>query len=457
MNNYLKNLIYIVPIPFVINFLSNLSSISHVNLQSLLLAFFPFIFLYYLGDEINKILNLNSISLSISIYLMGLFITNFIFLPIDKYFLSFSDIFVVYNLFIGLYCLYFSESKNKVLIIFIFIFLLRILFNLFGFNEFNYIEYNSDVPEFWLPTTEKIYDSDLYFSIQENIIQGYPLMIPHIFANLHYLFFGSSTYLFSFIIPNIFLYLNLFLIYESLQTKSVKLVTMITFISILINSDWLSYLFFNSLMGEVVVNYLFSVFLVNAYLNKNIGNQKIYYLFLGFLYFLKPFASFLFVFIGIFHYIKYKKNFILFFTFIGLFVRRIYNSFNFFKPDSLKSQSSENIYLDIFLENFEKLFEFKLENISLIVKNEILIDRILFLFLMIYLIIKLVNINSENNFNILNILFFINAILVFYLYSTIWKEIELGSAYRYLFSFITIVFVDLQLSLDKLYKDLEKL
>ena len=457
MNKYLKNLIYIVPIPFVINFLSNLSSISHVNLQSLLLAFFPFIFLYYLGDEINKILNLNSISLSISIYLMGLFITNFIFLPIDKYFLSFSDIFVVYNLFIGLYCLYFSESKNKVLIIFIFIFLFRILFNLFGFNEFNYIEYNSDVPEFWLPTTEKIYDSDLYFSIQENIIQGYPLMIPHIFANLHYLFFGSSTYLFSFIIPNIFLYLNLFLIYESLQTKSVKLVTMITFISILINSDWLSYLFFNSLMGEVVVNYLFSVFLVNAYLNKNIGNQKIYYLFLGFLYFLKPFASFLFVFIGIFHYIKYKKNFILFFTFIGILVIRIYNSFNFFKPDSLKSQSSENIYLDIFLENFEKLFEFKLENISLIVKNEILIDRILFLFLMIYLIIKLVNINSENNFNILNILFFINAILVFYLYSTIWKEIELGSAYRYLFSFITIVFVDLQFTLEKLHKDLENL
>ena len=457
MNKYLKNLIYFVPIPFVINFLSNLSSISHVNLQSLLLAFFPFIFLYYLGDEINTILNLNSISLSISIYLMGLFIINFIFLPIDKYFLSFSDILILYNLFVGLYCLYFSESKNKVLIIFGSLFLLRILFNLYGFNEFNYIEYNSDVPEFWLPTTEKIYNSDLYFSIQENIIQGYPLMIPHIFANLHYLFFGSSTYLFSFIIPNIFLYLNLFLIYESLQTKSVKLVTMITFSSILINSDWLSYLFFNSLMGEVVVNYLFSVFLINAYLNKNIGNQKIYFLFLGFLYFLKPFASLLFVFIGIFHYIKYKKNFILFFTFTGLFVRRIYNTFNFFRSDSLKSQGSENIYLNIFLENFEKLFEFKLENISLILKNEILIDRILFLFLMIYLLIKLFNINSENNFNILNILFLINTILVFYLYSTIWKEIELGSSYRYLFSFITIVFVDLQLSLDKLYKNLEKL
>ena len=84
MNKYLKNLIYFLPIPFVINFLSNLSSISHVNLQSLLLAFFPFIFLYYLGDEISTILNLNSISLSISIYLMGLFTINFIFLPLDK-------------------------------------------------------------------------------------------------------------------------------------------------------------------------------------------------------------------------------------------------------------------------------------------------------------------------------------------------------------------------------------
>ena len=109
----------------------------------------------------------------------------------------------------------------------------------------------------------------------------------------------------------------------------------------------------------------------------------------------------------IFHYIKYKKNFILFFTFIGIFVRRIYSTFNFFKSDSLKSQASENIYLNIFLENFEKLFEFKLENISLILKNEILIDRILLLFLMIYLLIKLFNINSENNFNILNILFLI--------------------------------------------------
>ncbi len=454
MNKYSKSLIYFVPIPFVINFISNLSSISHLNYQSIILSFFPFIFLYYLGDEINKIFDFNSISLSISIYLMGLFIVNFVLLPVDKFFLSFQDIFIIYNLFIGFYCLYFSKSKNRVLFIFVSIFALRFFLNLFGFNEFNYIEYNTDVTEFWLPMTEKIHNSDLYLSIQQNIIQGYPLMITYIFANLHYLFFGSSTYLFSFIIPNIFIYLNLLLIHESLKTKTAKIISMITFLAILLNSDWLSYLFFNSLMGEVVVNYLFSVFLVNAYLNKRIANKKIYFLFLGYLYFLKPFASLLFVFIGIFLFIKYKRNYILFLPLIGFVLRRIYNSFNFLKFNETEIQISENVYLNIAIENFEKLFVFKLENIFLIINNEILIDRVLFLFLVTYLIIKLVNINSENNLNVLNITFLTNGILVFYLYSTIWKEIELGSAYRYIFSFISILFIDLQVTLEKINKKL---
>ena len=175
-------------------------------------------------------------------------------------------------------------------------------------------------------------------------------------------------------------------------------------------------------------------------------------MFLGFLYFLKPFASLLFVFFAIFHYIKYKKNFILYFTFIGLLFRRIYSSFNFFKSDSSKSQVSENVYLDIFLENFEKLFKFKFDNISAIFVEEILIDRILTLFLLCYLLIKLINFKSITNLNIMNIIFLINLVLVFYLYVTVWKDIELGSAYRYIFSFLTILFIDLGKTLSEIKK-----
>tara|TARA_B100001121_G_scaffold284285_1_gene279126 strand:- start:687 stop:836 length:150 start_codon:yes stop_codon:yes gene_type:complete len=45
-----------------------------------------------------------------------------------------------------------------------------------------------------------------------------------------------------------------------------------------------------------------------------------------------------------------------------------------------------------------------------------------------------------------------NLVLVFYLYVTVWKDIELGSAYRYIFSFLTILFIDLGKSLSEIKK-----
>ena len=43
----------------------------------------------------------------------------------------------------------------------------------------------------------------------------------------------------------------------------------------------------------------------------------------------------------------------------------------------------------------------------------------------------------------MNFIFLINLLFVFYLYTTVWKDIELGSAYRYIFSFLIILFIDL--------------
>ena len=52
----------------------------------------------------------------------------------------------------------------------------------------------------------------------------------------------------------------------------------------------------------------------------------------------------------------------------------------------------------------------------------------------------------------MNIIFLINLVLVFYLYVTVWKDIELGSAYRYIFSFLTILFIDLGKTLSEIKK-----
>ena len=48
--------------------------------------------------------------------------------------------------------------------------------------------------------------------------------------------------------------------------------------------------------------------------------------------------------------------------------------------------------------------------------------------------------------------YLINLLFVFYLYTTVWKDIELGSAYRYIFSFLTILFIDLGNSYSKVIK-----
>ena len=44
--------------------------------------------------------------------------------------------------------------------------------------------------------------------------------------------------------------------------------TLIIYVTILLNSDWLSYLFFNSTMGEGVTGFLFSVFFINLIKSK---------------------------------------------------------------------------------------------------------------------------------------------------------------------------------------------
>tara|TARA_A100001011_G_C14316829_1_gene848348 strand:- start:2540 stop:3904 length:1365 start_codon:yes stop_codon:yes gene_type:complete len=452
MTKNLKYSIVLFSFPFIFNFLRNFSSNNHINFQSLFLSLFCFLFLYLLGLEINKVFRLNSISLSIVFYLIGMYIFNFLVLPFDKFLLSFGEIFLIYNILFAIYLLFKAKNNYKILIIFGLLIFLRIIFNLVDLNGFNYIEYNTDVVEFWKPMTEKIYNNDLFVSINENLIKGYPLMINYTFAQLHYLFIGSSLFAFSLIVPNLFFFLNILLIHETIKEPFLKTNILLIFASIVLNSDWLSYLFFNSLMGEVIVNYFFSVFLANAFFNKDIYKNKVYFFCLGFLYFLKPFVSILFLIISFYFFIKYKKTYYIFLSIIGITLNSIYNFFIFAKQGNELGVISDNVYFKILLENSEKFFNFETENIKLIIFNEIAIDKVLILFLFFYILISIVNIYQNKTLNIMNSLFLINLLLVFYLYTTVWKDIELGSAYRYIFSFLTILFVDLGNSYINVFK-----
>ena len=111
---------------------------------------------------------------------------------------------------------------------------------------------------------------------------------------------------------------------------------------------------------------------------------------------------------------------------IGFTLSNIYSRFLFINIKNENTLLSENFYLQILYENFSQLINFKFVNIFLIFTNEILIDRVLALFLCFYLFVFIFGNNKK--LNILNLTIILNTILVFYLYISIWKNIELGSA-----------------------------
>ena len=435
-----KILFFLIPVPFLINFFLNIMNIKHLNLNSLFLSFLCFIFLYLLGKEINSVFKIDSISLAVSYYIIGGFTFSFVFLPALGSFLNFKEVILIYNILLFSILLLKGRNYQKLTILLTTLLIIKIILMNTDSSTHLYIQYNSDVTEFWLPMTEKIYNDNLLIAMKNNIIPGYSLMINYIYAELYFIFFSENTFTFTQVIPNIFLYLNLLLLIEINISNFTKSLLILTYLPIVLNSDWLSYLFFNSLMGEVIVNYLFSVFLVHAFQNKKINSNKFYFFSLGFLYFLKPFSSFLFAVIPIFLFYRYKKSYIIYLPLIGFTLSNVYSRFLSINIKNENTLLSENFYLQILYENFSQLINFKFVNIFLIFTNEILIDRVLTLFLCFYLFVFISG--NKKKLNILNLTIILNTLLVFYLYISIWKNIELGSAYRYLFSFINIFFID---------------
>ena len=450
MNNYLKYLSFVFPLPFLINFLFNIPKFEHIYLKDFIFALFCFIFLFYLGFEINKAFSINSISLSIAYYLMGAFALNFILVLIFEDYFSFKNFLIIYNAFVLFVMTKKTQNLKTPFFLALAFLSVRLLTNNYGSSFEEYQILNTDVTEFWLPMTKVIFDNDLYFAINNNIIPGYSLMINYIFSELSYLLHGDIIFLNSRVIPNIFFYLNLLLFFELKIKPIYKFNLIIIYFYIFINSYWLSYLFINSYMGEVITNYLFSVFLLNTLQNEKVKRRKLFFFLVGFLYFLKPFSSILFLIIPLYYILKNKKNSYVVLSLFGYFINYFYGLLN---SDSSSSEQTINPYLSIFIENSEKLFNFYFTNVKLIFLNEIFIDKVLTLFLIIYLFIKLYSFKLSEKSNLMTLTLLINLFLVLYLYSTIWKNIELGSAYRYIFSFINIFFIDFSYALDQSEKN----
>lgn len=427
-----------------------LSSRSEIiKYTSLSIGLFYF---YFLGRLIRDFLQTRSFSLSISIYLSSFFIFELLSLPISKN-ISFSSLFLLVN---SIWLILFLVKKSKIKIIFLWL-LSYVILNIFN-NKFittfsentNYKILNADVTKQWEPIVASIYNQNLYFALDINLIEGYGMLLSHIQAIIHKINFFNSPYFFSTLDVNLIFILSIFIFYDLKIAKINKVLITLSYFLILLDDGWLRFLLSNSLMLEGVVSFLFTSFIINIEIlsdTKKSHFQKILFIiFASSLFFSKQFIEIIAILLLIIYLFR-SKNLIRYFIWLFLIpISEIYKRIYLQNGNSIEylDRGISEVFVDIiFLNNvvwnnanliFKKLYEFKF------------IAFVLFAIL----IFKILNQIKDNHSN--DKLFFytliINELLIILLYIFIWKDVEIDSSFRYLMNMSHLIFVSVITELD---------
>ena len=135
-----------------------------------------------------------------------------------------------------------------------------------------------DVSDFQFSNVQNIYEQSYYFSITNPSLEGYPQALNYIQAVLNrllstdelFVYFSSST--------NVYFLLSIFLFYEFKSSVFDFTLTSLTYTALILNSEWLNFLFLDSLMVEGLVSYLLCVSVLST--NKALKNndKNLYYI-----------------------------------------------------------------------------------------------------------------------------------------------------------------------------------
>ena len=461
-----KNIIFLIFTPILINVFINFFEGSNLFLNyfrdyKILLIFgFNSIFYIYFAYLISYTFKINSLSLSIAYFLLSFFVLDNIFFLITKNF-SFNTytnlVFVIWL------CLIFFKIKEKIKIFYlIIIYILMILINqhFFGLisDNLNYIELNTDVPVQWIKLATLISSENYFKTYTNNIIQGQGLLISYLQALIFRINFVFQEY--SFVRLNSFLNITFTsLIFYDLNIRNKnKIFSFISLLFFLLNSEWLTYLFFDSLMLEGILNIFVVVFLLNLkkIMNKQYlkNNSVFFYLLFSSLLLSKQFVVLL-IFTFSLYLLRKNKNAIYMFTliFLDYFYQRIFNE-DSVQFEYLKGTSSFELLKNLFSFN-----NFEIQNIYKIIE-QILIDKPFTYILIVYYLLNIYRLlfDQKHKFNtFLNhtfVLFSLNIFFIIVLYLTYWKNFGIASSYRYILNLFYVLYISLVIYLDNIETDL---
>ena len=427
------------------------------NKELLLIYFLNLLFYFYLSKLISHTLALNSLSLSTTYFLLSFFIFDLFVSFISKEILFKTSITIVLAIWLVFLSMK-TINKDRILKLIV-IYIASLFINNRYFNNLknldNYIELNTDVPLQWLKLAELISSKNYYFAFTNNIIDGQSLVLSHVQSTVFNLNFYLRDFQFIRLNSNIFLFFSLLLIYDLNISKKNKIIASFSIASLLLNSDWLTYLFLDSLMLEGTVSFLFAALVINLnkYLTKKLNMKSLaYFSFFSCLFFTKQFISLISLFLIVYVFLRYRNvN-----AMIGLvfyfadYIYKIMYTPNVESFELLNNTSSIELLKDVlFFNNLE------FSNIIKII-SQLLIDRPVSYLIFLFLALNIFRIYKYNldkpDLNLYLFIVVINFILIFLLYIVWWKDFGIQSSFRYIMNVFYLLFIGLIKNLNILEK-----
>jgi len=447
--NLKKNYLYILFLPLFLNFFYNFLTTSPIekllnfNYYDLISSLLLFLFLILIGELIKNSLQLVNKSISIVLYLLSFFIVDNIFTII-----SFGTNHFIVFLIVNSFWLIFLLSKKTKILDLTFLILSIALLNLYNHVFFNNLSKNKnvigDVKDIHLQNVQNLYEKGYLYSMNNSTLEGYPQLVAYFQATLNRLSISIETFSNLSSAVNVLFFLTLLLVYETKISNFGKFIMGMTFTVLIYNSEWLKLIFVDSLMTEGTLSYLLAAILMSVVQTKNKGskNLQLVFLLLGTLYLAKQFISLLSLIAVIyFLFLKETRKFAVF-GFFGLILKEL--SFvtvfkNLTKNYHLKQIDLIDTFFDLIL--FRDL---KISNIQTILRN-LFLDKPSFLIFVIFFILLGMLILNKKTFNqdlvLYSSIVLINFLLVFLLYVSVWRNMELESPIRYFLNLLHLTIV----------------
>ena len=429
-------------LPLLINLLNNFNLkkivINNIGLYDIVSSLILFVFLFSFGYCFKLVFNYMTITFGIITYIFSFFIFEsfVLFFYAD---INLTLTFFIVNFLWLIFYIIFLEEKRVIF------YMIASYFSMRYFNSSNFemmslnINLIGDVYDVFFPNTQMIYETSYKISVMNSpTMAGYPQFMSYIDAFLYKLAYDKENY--DFIISNslVFFWLNLLLFTELRTSKKSRFFIAAIFIILLLNSRWLEFLFVSSLMSERIAGYLLAGILVSIFKIRKTQTSQLYFLFfmLGFIYITKQFFSIIvlilfFIFLMSSKYRKYSP------LILGAFALQEIAYSTYF-INAKKNYHTTQIDIPDTLQDLILFRDLNLSNFTEIMKNLSSDKPFTYLLLITIglLCLKLITGKSNYEVKIYIVITVLNLLFIFLLYISAWRNMELESPIRYIYSFL---------------------